>query len=100
LVTEGRPRPPPAFATRTSTRPPALDDPRNHRLDRLVVTDIDPDNQSGAARCLNLDHLEAFEHRESSSNLRAPLAEQNSGYGHRATTQAHAFPEIVNHFTH
>jgi hypothetical protein len=24
----------------------------------------DPDPQSGAARCLNLDHLEAFEHRQ------------------------------------
>jgi hypothetical protein len=59
-----RPRPPPAFATRTSTRPEALDDPRNHRRYRLVVGHVDLDTQSGAVRCLNLDHLEAFEHRE------------------------------------
>jgi len=26
--------------------------------------DSDPDPQSGAARCLNLDHLEAFERRQ------------------------------------
>jgi hypothetical protein len=31
----------------------------------------------------------------SSSNLHAPLAEQNSGDGHRATTQAHAFLESL-----
>jgi len=42
-----------------------LGNTRDHCLDRLVVTDIDLDPQSGAAaRRLNLDHLEAFEHRE------------------------------------
>ena len=56
----GRPRPPPAFATSISTRP----DPCDHGLDGLVVMDSDPDPQSGAARCLNLDHLEAFERRQ------------------------------------
>jgi hypothetical protein len=29
-----------------------------------MVTDIDLDTQGGAVRCLNLDHLEAFEHRD------------------------------------
>jgi hypothetical protein len=29
-----------------------------------VVVHVDLDTQSGAVRCLNLDHLEAFEHRE------------------------------------
>jgi hypothetical protein len=57
-----------------------------------VVGHVDLDTQSGAARCVNLDHLEAFENREQSrSNPHAPVAEQNSGDGHRATTQADAF---------
>ena len=43
---------------------PLLDHARDDYLDRLVVADIDRDPRSGAARCLNLDHLEAFEHRE------------------------------------
>jgi len=37
-----------------STRTPFLDDARNHRLDRLVVTDINLDPESSAARSLNL----------------------------------------------
>jgi hypothetical protein len=51
LVSIRLPRPPPAFATRTSTRP---DDTRDHCLDRFVVADIDLDPQSGATRRLNL----------------------------------------------
>jgi hypothetical protein len=39
--------------------------PRSRRMPRrLVVEDIDRDPRSSAARCLNLGHLEAFEHRE------------------------------------
>jgi hypothetical protein len=42
-----------------------LGNTRDHCLDRLMVTVIDLDPQSGAAaRCLNLDHLKAFKHRE------------------------------------
>ena len=36
---------------------------RNHRRYRLVAGLVDLDTQSGAVRCLNLDHLEAFERR-------------------------------------
>jgi hypothetical protein len=43
---------------------PSLDDPRNHRRYRLVVGHVDLDTQSGAVVAFNLDHLEAFEHRE------------------------------------
>ena len=35
---------------------PSLDDPNNHQRYRLVVGHVDLDTQSGAVRCLNLDH--------------------------------------------
>ena len=54
LVSIGRPRPPPAFATKTSTSTPLVDDPRYHRIDRLLVADIDLDPESSATRRLDL----------------------------------------------
>jgi hypothetical protein len=60
LASMGRPRPPPAFAARTHAwRRPAQPSP-----DHFVVGHVDLDTQSGAVRSLNLDHLEAVEHRE------------------------------------
>ena len=62
-------------------RPEILDDLRHHSLDRLVITDIDLDPQSGAARRLNLTTSKCSSTMRISSlarTLHAPLAERNN----------------------
>ena len=62
-------------------RPEILDDLRHHSLDRLVITDIDLDPQSGAARRLNLTTSKCSSTMRISSlarTLQAPLAERNN----------------------
>jgi hypothetical protein len=68
-----------------------------------VVADIDLDPQSGAARCLNLDHLEAFEHRQDIVVCLEPFTRRSPG---EIAAMGIASPRklplfgIVNHFTY